>query len=174
MVADLKNSIDLLADEIREQAKQLGADTFLSFVEVTNIIDRYLDILNTGLPASRPGFDILIVLILNGGTMTPTEISKSVLRSKHTVTRVVDTLEKQGLLRRLPLGVDRRVREVSITRKGIGLIKRHSIEIREKIIKQVFESSLDEKQMLELREIIKRLKQHLLSLIPELQNDWGN
>ncbi len=171
MVAKWQNSIDSLADEIREQAKQLGADTFLSFVEITNIIDRYLDMLNTGLPATRSGFDVLIALILNGGTMTPTEISKSVLRSKHTVTRLVDTLEKQGLVRRLPLGVDRRVREVSITKKGIGLIKRHSIEIREKIITQVFESSLNEKQLIELRAIIKRLKEHLLTLIPDLQQD---
>jgi DNA-binding MarR family transcriptional regulator len=169
MAVSLQESIDSLASEIREQAGQLGADTFLSFVQVTNIIDRYLDILNTGLPASRTGFDILIALVLHGGTMAPTEISKAVVRSKHTVTRVVDTLEKQGLARRLPLGSDRRVREVSITRKGIGLIRRHSIEIREKIIKQVFEPSLDEKLMRELRDLIMRLKEHLLSLIPELE-----
>jgi DNA-binding MarR family transcriptional regulator len=55
--------------------------------------------------------------------MTPTEIAKRVFRSKHAVTRAIDVLEKDGLVRRGTVRGDRRIRKVNITRKGLELIQ---------------------------------------------------
>src|SRR3972149_10368564 len=114
-----KENIESMAKEIRTQAGNIKVDTFLSYLHTSDIINRYLDLLLPDRNISRAGFNVLHNLILNDGNMIPTDISKKTFRSKYSVTRVIDTLEKQGLVKRRPAGRDRRTRRVDITRKGL-------------------------------------------------------
>lgn len=57
------------------------------------------------------------------GTMCPGEISKKVLKSSGNITLVIDNLEKRGLVRRVRDQKDRRMIMVSITQRGLDLIK---------------------------------------------------
>jgi DNA-binding MarR family transcriptional regulator len=168
-VQSFQNTLDSLACDIRSQATELQTDTFLAFVQTSVIINRYLDIHPAGRPASRTGLNVLNALILSGGTLTPTEISKQILRSKHSVTRLVDTLEKQGYAKRKPIGTDRRTREVTITKKGLDLVKQNVMEHQERVISHVF-APLSQEQLEDLNETLKRLKEHLLSLIPNFKS----
>lgn len=165
MTESFGDSIESMAADIRAQARQLRVDTFLSFIYTADIVNRYLDIQITKLPVSRTGFSVLHNLILRGGSMTPTEISKRVFRSKHAVTRIVDTLEKQDLVKREPIGEDRRIRRVSITRKGLELVKRSSAEGRQQISHEVF-VPLDQKQVEELNSTLRQIRKHVLTRIP--------
>src|SRR4030065_1038815 len=103
-----------MADAIREQADQLRVLTFLSFIYTADVINRYLDIELARYPIGRTGFSVLHNLVLHGGTMTPTNLSERIFRSKHAVTRVVDKLERLGFVKRGNIGRERRGRKGSI------------------------------------------------------------
>jgi DNA-binding MarR family transcriptional regulator len=163
-----KGTIDSLAEEIRSQARDLKVYTFLSFVYTTEIIDKYLDIELGGQPITRAGFNILHHLILNDGTMIPTEISKKIWRSKHAVTKVIDTLEKQGLVKRVAGedSGDRRLRRISITRKGLNLVKKATTGSRERISQQLFRG-LSQEEIELFNKMLKQLRKDTLELIEE-------
>ncbi|MFC1905653.1 MarR family winged helix-turn-helix transcriptional regulator [Chloroflexota bacterium] len=161
-----KESIEATANEIRAQASDLKIDTFLSFLYTSDVTNRYLDIQlqMSEESVSKTGFAVLHTLILGGGTMIPTEISRRIFRSKHSVTRIIDTLENQGLVKRGSMGEDRRKREVSITRKGLESVRRGSVHGRERVGHDII-GILTRDQIQELNYILKILRKHTLGLI---------
>lgn len=161
------NGLQELAAEIRAQAYTLRMDTFLSFIYTADVMNRYLDLeFAARLQSSRTGFSVLHFLVLNGGRMKPTDISKRIFRSKHTVTTVIDTLEKQGMVKREPIGKDRRSREVSITKKGVEFVKEHASATSRRICSTVF-SNLEKEQIEQLNVTLKKLRKHLIILVQE-------
>jgi MarR family 2-MHQ and catechol resistance regulon transcriptional repressor len=162
----LRENIESRAEEIRSQARDLKVDTFLSFLYTSDIVDKYLDIELGNQPVTRAGFNILHNLILNEGSMIPTEISKAVLRSKHSVTKAIDTLEKQGFVKRVSNDTDRRVRRINITRKGINLVKKATTASRERISRKLFRE-LNERQLQEFNKILKQIRKDTLILIKD-------
>ena len=164
MDSNIKVNIKSMARDIRTQAQTMKVDTFLAFIYTSEIIDKYLHILLSDQQVSQAGFTILHHLILNDGTMLPTEISKKALRSKYAITRAIDTLEKQGLVQRQTVGKDRRTRRINITRKGLNSVKNATINSRERISQDIFQA-FNQEQILELNKTLKTLRRHVLSLI---------
>ena len=162
-----KENIDSMAKEIRDQAGSIKVDTFLSYIYTSDIINRYLDLLLPDRKISRAGFNILHNLILNDGSMIPTDISRKTFRSKYSVTRVIDTLEKQGLVKRRPIGKDRRTRRISITRKGLKAVEDATIDSRERISQNIFRI-LEDDRLVEFNDALKKLRRHVLALIDEI------
>jgi DNA-binding MarR family transcriptional regulator len=99
--------------------------------------------------------------------MIPTDISRKTFRSKYSVTRVLDTLEKQGLVKRRPAGRDRRTRRVDITRKGLKAVEDATIDSRERISQNIFHI-MDEGRLVEFNDALKKLRRHVLGLINEI------
>ena len=99
MARSLKKGVESLADDIRAQAKELRTDNLLSFVYTADILNRYLEIKLRKYGANRTQLNILHALITQGGSLRPTELSKRVFRSKHAITRAIDALEEEGLVR---------------------------------------------------------------------------
>ncbi len=163
-----KEDIDFMAKEIRAQARNMKVDTFLAYLYTSDVINKYLDMVLADKTVSRAGFNILHKLILNDGTMTPTEISKKTFRSKYSVTSAIDTLEKQGLVERLPIGEDRRNRKINITRKGLDTIDRATIDSRERISQDIFHT-IDGEGLEELNNILKDIRKHVLGLMDKLR-----
>jgi len=170
MKEDTKSSIKSIAKEIKDQANELRVDTLLSFLSTSDIISRFVDIEAREHPITRSGFNVLHLLILHNTVMMPTEISKRTFRSKHAVTKIIDTLEKQGFVKRINSdnNNDRRVRNVTITRKGIELVKKATTMSRGRSSKLLFRS-LDETQVLEFNRILKILRKDALDLIQEFE-----
>ena len=163
------HDIQSMADEIREQAAQLRVLTFLSFIYTSDVVNRYLDIEVARYPVGRTGFSVLHNLVLHGGTMTPTSLSQRVFRSKHAVTRVVDKLESLGFVKRDAIGADRRVRKVSITKEGLSFVKKSQATGQQRM-GHVLLSSLDRKQIESLGEMMKKIREHALTLISNVKN----
>lgn len=162
-----KENVDSLAEEIRAQARELRVDTLLSFLYTSEIVDKYMDIeIGEEQPITRAGFIVLHHLILNNATMIPTDISTKTLRSKHAVTKVIDTLEKQGFVKRTASesGGDRRIRRVTITRKGLNLVKKATTGSRERMSQVIFRS-LNKDQVKEFNRVLKLLRKDTLELI---------
>jgi DNA-binding MarR family transcriptional regulator len=162
----IKERIRSTADEINAQAQDLKVAAFLSLLYTSDVISKYIDMELSHQPISRSAFNILFNLILKGGSMMPTDISKAVLRSKHSVTKVLDTLEKQGYVKRLSNNVDRRVKSIVITTKGINLVKKDTTVTREKMSHSLF-TGMDEKKIADLNKILELVRNRALTLMEE-------
>ena len=57
----------------------------------------------------------LTILIGEGGTLTPSELGRHMLRSTDNTTKLVDTLVREGLVKRYRRGKDRRNVQVTVT-----------------------------------------------------------
>ena len=162
------HELQSMAEEIREQAAQLRVMTFLSFLYTAEVVSRFLDMELAKYPIGQTGFSVLHNLILHGGTMTPTDLSKRTFRSKHAITRVVDRLEKFGFVRRDDIGSDRRVRKVSLTKAGLTFIKESRAAGQQRVGSILLET-LNRKQTEELGAMMKQIREHTLRLITEAQ-----
>ncbi len=165
MASDFEDKIEDLANEIREQVNRLSVDNFITFLHTADIVERYVDIEMQKVGINRTHLSLLNHLIVLGGRATPTELSKRIFRSKHAITRAVDTLDKEGLARREGIGEDRRNRRVAITTKGLNFVRR-MVPVREEIGSRIM-SPLNETEAKQLSAILKRLRRHMVSLIAE-------
>lgn len=67
-------------------------------------------------------FNVLMILRGAATPLCPYEISERLLVTRGTITGVLDTLEKQRYLRRLPHAADRRMLSIEITEDGVALL----------------------------------------------------
>jgi DNA-binding MarR family transcriptional regulator len=158
------HELQSMADEIREQAAQLRVLTLLSFIYTAEVVSRYVDIELARYPIGRTGFSVLHNLVLHGGTMMPTELSKRIFRSKHAITRVVDRLEKLGFVKRDDIGGDRRVRKVSLTKAGLTFVKETQAAGQQRV-GHLLLHPLNQKQIEELGVMMRQIREHALKLI---------
>jgi DNA-binding MarR family transcriptional regulator len=156
-------AIEYLTGIIRDRASDLKGNVFLSLYSTADIFSRFVEIETHKSNLNPTLFSILHTIILRNGSMAPTEISSSVFRSKHAVTRAVDTLEKSGFVKRQLSKGDRRVRQVFITQKGLDFIKSNTEETRR--IDNLAMSCLNPNQAEQLKNILNILRKHLLSLM---------
>jgi DNA-binding MarR family transcriptional regulator len=70
------------------------------------------------------GFRVVMMLRVAGGTLAPAEIADRLGSARATVTGVLDSLEKRGLVRRLPHPEDRRRLPVQMTDEAATLLDR--------------------------------------------------
>lgn len=164
-MSDFEDKIEDLANEIREQVNRLSVDNFITFLHAADMVERYVDIEMLKVGINRTHFSLLNHLIVLGGTATPTELSKRVFRSKHAITRAVDTLEKEGLVKREGIGEDRRNRKVAVTANGINFVRR-MVPVREEIGSRIM-SPLNNTEAKQLSSILKRIRRHMVSLMTE-------
>jgi DNA-binding MarR family transcriptional regulator len=163
-VENSDSAISKLAKELKKQHRQLKTSTFLSLLVTADIIYRYLDNTRDEKQISGPAFNVLNTLILCKGSAFPTEISRRIFRSKHSVSKVIFTLEKHGLVTVRPAGNDRRKREVTITDKGIEVTKKGTIYFRKLVGEKIFTILTDEETRF-LNGILTRIRRHTLSLV---------
>lgn len=160
----LGDDIQSLASEMRVTAAELRVNAVLTILRSADILARYMAIIfkEFGGP-SRAGWGVLFVLVVRGGKLTPTEISKRILRSKHTVTQIVDTLEADGLVIRTSDVNDRRKRYIEITRKGLEMVKLGYPKRNESSQRAL--ATLKKSETEQLVKILKRVNKHLVTQI---------
>jgi DNA-binding MarR family transcriptional regulator len=161
-----QDSLGIMAEDIQACAEKMEASMFLSIVQVAIAVPRYWDTHAISKPVSRQGFRVLRCLISHGGRRTPTEIGREILLSKYTVTRIVDSLEKRGLVKREPFGDDLRTRDIIITNKGIALVNDCADYLKQHVMKQ-FLANLNQKQVDDIRAFLRSFRDYLLASIPD-------
>jgi len=149
--------------------KSLFLQTIItSFSSTADVINNYLDIYFSQFsPLNRTGFHMLQILISDGGSLIQTELSRRVYRSRYTITKTVDMLEQNGWVKRQPIKGDRRVNNVTITTKGLDLIKNSMDGMLE--MSKLAVSCLDERERMELRSINKKLREHVSHIIDNIR-----
>jgi DNA-binding MarR family transcriptional regulator len=95
--------------------------------------------------------------------MTPSEIAESVHREKNSVTAVLNTLERQGVVRREPSADDRRSVKVVITDKGWKEANRLN-PVAQELSREAL-SCMEKEKVVELVDTMRNLRESLLPKI---------
>lgn len=161
---NLSKKIEETAEIMRAHHNDITVHTFLLLDSAAFVVNRYVELNSTKKNFSQSAFKVLNMLILQGGSMTPTELSNRVFRSKHSISKVTFTLEKHGLVKILPVDGDRRKKEVRITAKGLELAKSGNIFTREQRSHEVL-GVLSDKEKKFMHDILERVRSHTLDLI---------
>ena len=143
--------------------------TLLSILLSFEVLARFLEVELKHYKASLIRFNIMSALFINGGEMTPSEIAESVFREKNSITAVINTLEREGVVRREPSTSDRRSVRVVITDKGWKEANRLS-PIAQELSREVL-SCMDKKQVEELVACMRTIRE---SLLPRIARSTGN
>jgi DNA-binding MarR family transcriptional regulator len=104
--------------KVSKRTDKTPLGTLLSVLMSFEVLARYLEVELRRYDATLIRFNIMSTLFKNGGEMTPSEIAESVFREKNSITAVINTMERQGVVRREPSPNDRRSVKVVITDKG--------------------------------------------------------
>ncbi|HUT67044.1 MAG TPA: MarR family transcriptional regulator [Dehalococcoidales bacterium] len=155
--------------EVSKRTDKTPLGTLLSVLMSFEVLARYLEVELRRFDATLIRFNIMSTLFKNGGEMTPSEIAESVFREKNSITAVINTMERQGVVRREPSTNDRRSVKVVITDKGWKEANKLN-PIAQELSREVL-SCMDKKQIEVLVDTMRMLRE---SLLPRLVRSSGN
>ncbi len=158
-------AIETLAKEIKDVSQVVRFDSLVLLTYAAESVNRYMAQWVKKYDQDQTRINILYLLIGNEGSLTPTGISEAVNRSKHAITRAIDILEKDQLVRREPSKNDRRSLNVVITKQGIELVKKTLPALQR--ASSTATSCLSEEQVEELKTISIKLRKWIWSLTSE-------
>jgi len=153
----------MTVNEVSKVADKTPLGTLLSILTSFEVLVRYLEVELRPYEASLIRFHIMSTLFRSGGEMMPSEIAESVFREKNSITAVINTLERQGVVRREPSTDDRRSVKVVITEKGWKEANRLS-PIAQELSREAL-SCLDKEHIQELVDIMRAIRESLLPRI---------
>lgn len=107
---------------------------WIRLLGVTRAAEKHLrEFLRVNHATTLPRFDVMAALHRRGKGVTMSELSRMLLVSNGNATAVVDRLESEGLVRRIPSETDRREIRVALTPAGWqqfdGLAEDHEAEV---------------------------------------------
>jgi DNA-binding MarR family transcriptional regulator len=142
--------------------------TLLSILMSFEVLTRYLEVELRRHEATLIKFNIMSTLFKNGGEMTPSEIAESVFREKNSITAAINTLEREGVVRREPSTDDRRSVKVIITDEGWKKANRLS-PVAQELSREAL--SCIEKEQLEI--LVGNMRTIRESLLPKIARMSG-
>jgi DNA-binding MarR family transcriptional regulator len=170
-MANKSQKIHSIAQNLISQHNDINIYNFLSFLSTSEMVFQYLDQeFHQKIGMDRTKIQILDLLVIKGGTMTPSQLSRSVNRKKITLTTALDNLEKQGLIKSAKVKKDRRLRLVTITDKGLDIVN-SALPLRQEIFAKSMQC-LNEKEAISFQSLISRLREHIYSLSGD--SNYGN
>lgn len=155
--------------EVSKTTDKTPLGTMLSVLMSFEVLARYLEVELRQYDATLIRFHIMSTLFKNGGEMTPSEIAGSVFREKNSITAVINTMERQGVVRREPSPNDRRSVKVVITDKGWQAANQLN-PVAQELSREVL-SCIDKEQIEALIGIMRTIRE---SLSPRLARTAGN
>jgi DNA-binding MarR family transcriptional regulator len=155
--------------EVGKRTDKTPLGTLLSILMSYEVLARYLEVELKRYDVSLTRFHIMSTLFKSGGEMTPSEIAESVFREKNSITAVLNTMEKQGVIRREPSPNDRRSVKVVITDKGWNEANRLSPIAQEMSRKCL--SCLEKGKVEDLVETMRTIRENLL---PDIARTVGS
>lgn len=140
-------------------ADKLAAECVVNLIRTENLVVAELDRLFRRHGLTGPGFNVLMIIDGAHGPLSPHEIGDRRLVTRGTVTGLLDTLEKQRLVRRTPHPDDRRRLLIELTDGGRALLAEVCIELFPAQAEMI--SALSERQKDTLVALLGKLQTHL-------------
>ena len=157
-----------LPDEktIEEVAKAIKSMEFSYLARFADTINRYHEITLNKEGVNRLQWGAMSLLIVRGGCLTPTQLARLMFRSKHSITKVIDSLEREGFVLRDRVGKDRRTIQVRITSAALDYMNRvfsSGTDPSQKVL-----SAIDENDRVVLMDLVQKLQRKMKEYIPDL------
>ena len=112
-----------ISHDIAMVSKKAEEGNFWLCLAFADTIKRYCEITMKKDDVSPLHAIAMFYLARAGGNSTPTHLAELMFRSKHSVTKIVDNLEKEGFIVRDFSSKDRRVTRVKVTDAGLEYVK---------------------------------------------------
>ncbi|MBA3728944.1 MAG: MarR family transcriptional regulator [Actinobacteria bacterium] len=108
---------------------ELATECVVELIRTESIVAGELDVLFRRHGLTGPGFNVLLIIDGAGEPLPPHVIGERRLVTRGTVTGLLDTLERRGLVRRLPHPDDRRMLLVDVTDQARTLVRKVTKEL---------------------------------------------
>jgi DNA-binding MarR family transcriptional regulator len=155
------------ADDIEGALNQIKKTDFWQCVQFADVLIRYLEItMKQDNVISRLQGSALYFLLLNGGELTPTQLAETMLRSKHSVTKIIDSLEKEGFIVRDFDNKDRRVTSIKLTSTGLEHLKQRFTKGNERANKVMDSLNAGEQRI--LVDLTERIREKMIAILDSL------
>jgi|GEM_PF-2264845 len=162
-MANKNQKINPVAERLISQHDDLNVYNFLCFIATAELVFKYLEHeFHRKIGLDRTKIQILDLLVVNGGTLTPSKLSWAVCRTKITITTALDSLERQGLIRSSSGKKDRRQRIITLSEKGLDTVDNFLPLRREIFAKAMCYSNEEEAKT--FQSMLKRFKENIFSL----------
>jgi MarR family transcriptional regulator, negative regulator of the multidrug operon emrRAB len=102
-------------EEIRHEILNMQLSRLIVFGD---FIDRYLH-LRLKENYSWLRVDTILSLITRGENLTPSQLAKLMLRSRNSITKLINGLQSDGLIKRVHSDKDHRIVNIEVTSKGL-------------------------------------------------------
>jgi DNA-binding MarR family transcriptional regulator len=153
-----------LPRDIKDALNQIKETDFWLCVQFADTLLRYIEItMKQDSVVSRLQGSALYFLLLNGGESTPTSLARDILRSKHSVTKIIDSLERERLVVRDFTHKDRRVTSVRLTKAGLEHLRQRFSRGNERAKKVM--DSLDTKEQKRLIELTDKMRRKIIAIL---------
>lgn len=103
-------------------ADRLATECVINLVRTESLVTAELAARFRAFGLTPAAFNVLMILEGSAGPLCPFEIGERLLVTRGTVTGVLDTLERAGLVRRIPHPADRRMLQIAPTPKARRLL----------------------------------------------------
>ncbi len=145
--------------EIEETLTELKARTYARVINFSDMTNRYFEIILRN-KVNWLRLSALNFIIARGGSLTASQLARRMLRSNHSMTRLIDSLEADGLVVRERDDADRRAVYVKVTKAGVRYVKQ-ILQDFDFIDDEIF-SCLDQQEKENLKIIIIKLRARLM------------
>ena len=160
---DLSNPV---SDDIEKVAEQIREVNFWLCVTFADTIGRYCEITMKKDDISPLHAIAMFHLVCAGGSSTPTHLAELMFRSKHSVTKIVDNLEKEGFIVRDFSSKDRRVTYIRVTSAGLEYVRNNQNK-GNKRARQVMDC-LEPSEQKTLAELTEKMSSRMTDILEKL------
>jgi DNA-binding MarR family transcriptional regulator len=165
MEANKTVSLPTLA-EIKKIGNKISDMNFWLYVRFADITMRYLEVTMEKDNLSPLQSLAMWLLVFLGGTATPTQLARTMFRSKHSITQIVDSLESEGMVIRDYTHKDRRVTYIKLTAAGLERVKQN-FNKGNKRAQEVMEV-LDPEEQKVLVNLTEKMRKRMISILNQI------
>lgn len=150
--------------EIQKVDREIRAMNFPRLVVFADVVNRYTNKVFRS-KTSWLRTSALFFMITRGGSLTPSQLARIMLRSNYSVTKIIDGLEKDGLVRRRRNRRDRRTVNVQVTPAGLEFVMAslNNATVAEDEVK----SCLSNNELKVLADLTRKLRLRLIDRVSE-------
>lgn len=160
---------DNLRNEDMEKVLQEIQAMMLTRLSVfADVIQRYINLRIQDNETSWLRANAILFIITRGGRITPSQLADILLRSRNSVTKIVEGLEKDGLVKRTHSDEDRRTVYIEVTQAGLEYIMRRLRAVTR--LEDEVRSCLDDSELQTLVTLTRKLRLKLIEKITGLKS----
>jgi DNA-binding MarR family transcriptional regulator len=151
-------------EAIRQEILAMHLSRIIAF---SDVINRYLKIRTRG-DVSWLRVNAILFIITRGGKLTPSQLADLMLRSRNSVTKLLEGLEKDGLIRRYHPRNNRRTVYAEATAEGLSFVMTKLKVVT--ALEEEIRSYLDDGELKTLVNLTRKLRLKLIEKITGLKS----